>query len=101
MHCLIWTTGNQRYAADLLSVNSILLACETIPFPHSPPGVIGAINVRGDVIPVLSMRNLLGLEQNEIEVSNHFILTSWIPETHNDTVQLQFNLISIHHLYFI
>jgi len=27
--------------------------------------------------------------------------TPWIPETHNDTVQLQFNLTSIQHLYFI
>ena len=28
-------------------------------------------------------------------------LTSWIPETHNDIVQLQFNLTGIEHLYFI
>ena len=28
-------------------------------------------------------------------------IKSWIPETHNDTVQLQFNLTSIQHLYFI
>jgi chemotaxis signal transduction protein len=74
MHFLIWIINDQYYAIDLAVVNSIILACDVMFIPNAPNEVMGAINIHGQVFPVINMRQLLGLPEKEIEVSNHFIV---------------------------
>lgn len=73
-YVLIWMIEDQRYAVHLASVDSILLACALTHLPNAPDYVCGAINVHGQVLPVLNMRQLLGLPKKELEMQDHFIL---------------------------
>ena len=74
MYILIWVIENQQYAIDLAAVDSVLLACEMTYLPHAPREMMGAINVHGQVVPVINMRHLLGLPEKEMVLTDHFIL---------------------------
>lgn len=74
MYILIWVIENQRYGVDLKVIDSVLLACEITHLPNVPSYVLGALNVHGDVVPVIDMRQLLGLTKKQIEIKDHFIL---------------------------
>lgn len=51
------------YAIDVLFVESIERMAQITRVPHSPYEIVGVINLRGDVIPVMSARRLLGYEE--------------------------------------
>ncbi|MCK6602304.1 MAG: chemotaxis protein CheW [Bacteroidetes bacterium] len=57
--------GNEEYALPIFSVKEILKN-EYITFiPHAPANVLGIIQLRGRVIPVIDLKKRLGLSQNE------------------------------------
>jgi purine-binding chemotaxis protein CheW len=56
--------GTQRYAVDILKVEEIDNMKEITNIPNAPPYLAGAINLRGKVIPVLSLRSKFGMETN-------------------------------------
>lgn len=51
------------YVVDVLFVESIERMTQITRVPHSPSEVLGVINLRGDVIPVMSARRMLGYEE--------------------------------------
>lgn len=71
---LVFHLDAQRYALPIDSVERILRAVEVTPLPGAPAIVIGAINVQGSVLPVLSIRRRFGLTQREIRPSDQFVL---------------------------
>lgn len=54
---------DEIYALDVMSVESIERMTQITRVPHSPYEVLGVINLRGDVIPVMSARRMLGFEE--------------------------------------
>jgi purine-binding chemotaxis protein CheW len=56
--------GTQRYAVDILKVQEIDNMKEITNIPNVPSYLAGAINLRGKVIPVLSLRSKFGMEKN-------------------------------------
>jgi len=54
--------GMQRYAVDILKVQEIENMKEITIIPNAPPYLAGAINLRGKVIPVLSLRTKFDME---------------------------------------
>lgn len=50
----------QRYAIALDYVDRVLRMAAVTPVPEAPPWVAGVINVHGQVIPVLNLRERLG-----------------------------------------
>jgi purine-binding chemotaxis protein CheW len=46
-----------REVFDLANKNDI------VPIPFTPPHIMGIINIRGEIIPVISMLNILGVER--------------------------------------
>lgn len=54
---------DEIYAVDVLFVESIERMTQITRVPHSPPEVLGVINLRGDVMPVMSARRMLGYEE--------------------------------------
>jgi purine-binding chemotaxis protein CheW len=47
---------------------------EITPLPGAPDIVLGAINVEGDIVPVLNIRRRLRLPPQEIRVSDHILI---------------------------
>ncbi len=64
----------QRYALPLAAAQTVARAVEVTPLPKAPAIVLGVINVRGQIIPVLDIRQRFGLPQREIDLSDQFII---------------------------
>lgn len=57
--------GNEEYAIDILKVQEINRMVEITSVPNSPHYLEGVINLRGKVIPVVSLRKKFGLRVKE------------------------------------
>ena len=53
---VVFLVDGQRYALPLSAVDRAVRAVAVTPLPEMPPQVLGAINVHGRVLPVLSLR---------------------------------------------
>lgn len=53
--------GDQVFCLDIMAVKEIRVWVKATPLPHSPDYVLGFINLRGRVIPVVDMAVRLGL----------------------------------------
>jgi purine-binding chemotaxis protein CheW len=53
--------GDQLFAIDIMSVREIRGWNTSTPLPHAPAYVLGMINLRGAVLPVLDLSARLGL----------------------------------------
>jgi purine-binding chemotaxis protein CheW len=62
------------HALPLSAVEKVELAAEPTPLPEAPRFVSGAINWRGRILPVLSMRRRLGLPERELEPSDRMVI---------------------------
>jgi len=59
--CLTVLVASERYALDVEHVLEITELRGLTPVPGAPEAVQGVCNVRGEVLPVLSVARLLGL----------------------------------------
>ncbi len=71
---LLFSLGEPRYALNLSVVERVIQAAEVISLPQSPPFVLGVINVQGQVILVVDIRQCFGLPAREVSVTDQFIL---------------------------
>ncbi len=60
---LTFTLAGEEYAVDVLKVREIRSWSSPTPFPHSPPHVLGAINLRGTIIPIVDLRRQFALDE--------------------------------------
>jgi purine-binding chemotaxis protein CheW len=49
------------YAVGIGEVREILRPLSTMPLPHVPPTVVGVIDHRGDVVPIIDLRTRFGM----------------------------------------
>lgn len=53
--------GDQSYAIDIMAVREIRGWTAATPLPHAPPHVLGMMNLRGAILPVIDLGSRLGL----------------------------------------
>lgn len=53
--------GGVPYAVDIQRVREILRPLPTLPLPHVPMTVVGVVDHRGDVVPIIDLRIRFGL----------------------------------------
>ena len=53
--------GGQPFAVDAADAREVVPLDETTPVPGAPAAVVGVMNLRGGVLPVVEARALLGL----------------------------------------
>jgi len=61
LQVVVFTVEGKVLGVDILKVHEILRMVEVTPFPQMPDFAIGAINLRGRVVPVINLRRKLGL----------------------------------------
>jgi purine-binding chemotaxis protein CheW len=71
---LLIEVAGQRYALPLASVRSIHRAVAAAPVPGAPTIIEGAINVRGQVVPVLNIRHRFGLPGRDVEPDDQLVM---------------------------
>jgi len=65
--------GGQEFCIDIRSVREIRGWTAATQMPHTPGYVLGVINLRGAVMPVIDLRHRLGLGVTEVS-SRHVIV---------------------------
>ena len=60
---VVFTVENKVLGVDILKVQEILRMVEVTPFPRMPDFALGAINLRGRIVPVVNLRRKLGLPE--------------------------------------
>lgn len=55
--------GDEEFGVDIIKVQEIIRMAEITRVPNTPHYVIGVINLRGKVIPIIDMRRRLGLTE--------------------------------------
>ena len=71
---LVFGVAEMMHALALTAVDKVELAVEVTPFPEAPRVVIGAINWKGQILPVLSMRRRLRAAERSIMGSDRIII---------------------------
>jgi purine-binding chemotaxis protein CheW len=71
---LVFTLDSQRYALPLAAVERIVRAAEITPLPNAPAVVLGALDVEGTILPVLSLRRRFQLSDREVTVTDQFLI---------------------------
>ncbi|MAU97268.1 MAG: chemotaxis protein CheW [Fulvimarina sp.] len=57
--------GEQQFCVRTTSIREIRGWAKSTPLPHAPPEVMGMMNLRGAVIPVINTASKLGLGRSE------------------------------------
>jgi purine-binding chemotaxis protein CheW len=73
-HLVTFTINTEEYAIRIMQVQEINRASEITSVPRAPYFVDGMTNLRGNVIPVLNIRKLFGLEDRELDDRSRIII---------------------------
>lgn len=71
-----FTVGNSRYGIPVDSVVQIISYDRVTDVPTAPPFVEGVLNLRGDVIPIINIRERFGLPRIEVTRKSRVIVIS-------------------------
>jgi purine-binding chemotaxis protein CheW len=66
--------GDEEYGLEILRVKEVIRIREITRLPKAPRFVKGIINLRGDVIPIIDLRDRFGLEQAEYTAMTRVIV---------------------------
>lgn len=74
-YMLVFSLGERRLAVPLEAVERVVRAVEVTALPEAPATVAGIINVQGQLVPVLDLRQRFGLPPRTVEPDDQFVLT--------------------------
>lgn len=58
---LTFTLDGEEYGVDILKVQEIKGYAPTTRIPNAPPDVVGVLNLRGTIVPIVDLRRKFGL----------------------------------------
>ncbi|MBU6442675.1 MAG: chemotaxis protein CheW [Alphaproteobacteria bacterium] len=73
--------GEQEFGADIMAIREIRGWTATTELPHSPHYVLGVINLRGMVLPVVDLKARLGRGRTEATAKNVIIVVRCAEQT--------------------
>jgi|Deesub1362A_J573_1020465.scaffolds.fasta_scaffold00398_39 purine-binding chemotaxis protein CheW len=74
LQLVTFSLGNEEYAVDILKVQEINRMTEIAKVPNAPHYVEGLINLRGRVIPVISLRKRFGLKEKDSDERSRIMI---------------------------
>lgn len=63
---ILFRIANELIGVDIACVREVAEGHEPIPVPKTPDFLVGMVNIRGEVIPVISLHRRLGLATAEV-----------------------------------
>ncbi len=66
--------GEEQYGIDISFIDNIVRMQSITRVPHVQPYFAGVINIRGEVVPVMSLRLKMGLEVDEYTSKTRIII---------------------------
>ncbi|MDK2903862.1 MAG: purine-binding chemotaxis protein CheW [Clostridiales bacterium] len=74
---VIFSIGPENYGLDVAMVSSIERILPITRMPYAEDFVIGVINLRGDIIPVIDMHRRLGMDEIEDTETSRIIIIQY------------------------
>lgn len=71
---LCFNLGKEEFAIPLLSIKEVIGLPETTPIPQAPSHFLGIMNLRGQVISVMDLRQKLGIKTTNTDETSVIIL---------------------------
>lgn len=71
---IVVNIGDEQYGIDIFIVDNIVRMLKITRVPKSPEYYRGVINLRGEVVPVMSVRRKMGLEDDVIDNKSRIIV---------------------------
>jgi len=88
--------ADEEYGVEVLKVREIIRMPEITRMPNTPPYVEGIINLRGKVIPIVSMRKRFGLAENDYDGRTRImvmdvadVLTGFVVDGVSEVIRIQ------------
>jgi chemotaxis signal transduction protein len=69
LELLVCRVRDERYAIEIATLEAVHTAQGLVPVPCTPPFVAGILNVRGEIVTVLHLAELLGLRDTPPSIS--------------------------------
>jgi purine-binding chemotaxis protein CheW len=73
---LTFVLGNETYGVDILRVQEIRGWSAVTKIPHAPSHVLGVLNLRGSIVPIVDLRMRFSLEHVEYTTVTVIIVVS-------------------------
>ena len=73
---LTFVLGSETYGVDILRVQEIRGWSSVTKIPHAPPHVLGVLNLRGSIVPIVDMRMQFNLDRAEYTAITVIIVLS-------------------------
>lgn len=73
IQAITFTVGDQEYALEITAIQEVERVGSITRLPHVPAYVVGAVNLRGSVVPVIDLRIRLGEEKSPLTRSARII----------------------------
>ena len=73
---LTFLLGDEEYAVDILSVQEIKSWGPVTPVPQSPAYMLGVINLRGAIVPIVDLRRRFDLPPQEVQPTTAVVIVS-------------------------
>lgn len=74
---LTFNFNKLRYAVPTLSVQEIFFLPEVTPVPETPDDIVGIINLRGTIIPVMDLNRRFGYSPIDYHLQDSVIILNW------------------------
>jgi len=62
---LSFTIGNEVFALEIMKVREVLVYTNITKIPCAPSYMLGVINLRGNIVPVIDIRGKFGMHDDE------------------------------------
>jgi purine-binding chemotaxis protein CheW len=76
MQLVIFRLNGQEYGIDIFKVNEIVPYSKPTKIPNSPAYIEGVLNLRGKVIPVISLKKKFNLDSVETDDRTRIIVAN-------------------------
>ena len=74
---IIFLVGKDEYGLDVQGVTAIEPMMDIVPVPNAPACILGLMNLRGEVIPVYSLRKRFEMEEETDAARNKLIVARY------------------------
>ena len=72
---LAFVIGGENYCVKIKEVKEVIRPARITGVPNSPEFVVGVMNLRGDIIPLLDIRHFFGLAEKERTKDARVVIT--------------------------
>lgn len=91
--------GSEIFGVDILNIQSINRKMKITVIPNAPDFIEGVINLRGQVIPIISLRKRLNMEAKKLDKDTRFIvmeienkIVGFIVDSVNEVLRIDSNI---------